>query len=54
MQALICRAALLAGSNPPRMQNLVPYPGAKDRWTFEPDAALPGKPSGTRAERQEQ
>jgi hypothetical protein len=40
--------ATVAGSNPPRMQNLVPYAGAKDRWTFEADAAFPGKPSGAR------
>jgi hypothetical protein len=40
--------ATIAGSDPPRLQQLVPYAGAKDWWTFEPDAAFPGKPSGAR------
>jgi hypothetical protein len=35
------------GSDPPRMQRLLPYPGARDWWTLEPEAGS-GKPSGNR------
>jgi hypothetical protein len=40
--------ATVAGSEPPRMQKLVPYADANGWWTFEKDAAFPGKPSGAR------
>lgn len=35
-----------SGSNPERPQRLIPYPGATDWFTLEPDAANPEKPSG--------
>lgn len=40
--------AAVAGSDPPRPQRLVPYPGSTDWWTLEPDPAFADRPSGGR------
>ncbi|WPB56112.1 capsular biosynthesis protein [Xylophilus sp. GOD-11R] len=36
------------GSLPKRPVDLVPYRGNREYWTFEPDPASPGQPSGSR------
>ena len=38
----------VSGSNPPRMQKLVPYAGAADWWTLDKDAGYSDRPSGAR------
>ncbi len=40
--------ATLPGSDPPRPQRLVPYPGTTDWWTLEPEPAFGERPSGGR------
>jgi hypothetical protein len=40
--------ATLAGSEPPRPQRLVPYPGTAEWWTLEPDPGFAERPSGGR------
>jgi hypothetical protein len=39
--------ATVANTNPPRRQELVPYPGATDWWTLAPDAGS-DKPAGSK------